>query len=179
MVQSFTPHLRVMPGDFSTRFITVNLFYPFALSLRGAFKFNRKNLFFMLNKLYFNLSMSTSLNSYSGAIRYMNCPVMYAKSYNDVNYIKVLLLRKLARYCIGQFKASDYSKCHTYSARITQSGFVYVYALNSIGQTVLQVSFWLTFAGFHKPANQPLSKTAVIISRSFIEPAGVQSVTKV
>ena len=128
----------------------------------------------MLNKMYFNLSVSTSLNSYSGVIRYMNCPVMFSKNYNDVNYIKVLLLRKLARYCIAQFKASDYSKCHTYSARINQSGFVYVYALNSIGQTILQVSFWLTFAGFHKPANQPLSKTAVIISQTFTEVTGIQ-----
>lgn len=123
----------------------------------------------MLNKIYFNLSMSTSLNNYNGAIRYIDCPVMFVKSYNDVNYIKVLLLRKLVRYCIGQFKASDYSKCHTYSARINQSGFVYVYALNSIGQTILQVSFWLTFAGFHKPANQPLSNTAVIISSVFVD----------
>lgn len=115
--------------------------------------------------MYFKLAVSTSLNSYSGAIRYIDSPVMFVNKSNDINYIKILLLRKLARYCIGQFKANDYSKCHTYSARINQAGIVYVYSLNSIGNKVLQVSFSLIFAGFHKPANQPLSKTAVIISR--------------
>ncbi|NCU43962.1 hypothetical protein EOL71_03295 [Candidatus Saccharibacteria bacterium] len=113
--------------------------------------------------------MSTSLNNYSGAIRYIDSPVMFVKYYNDMNYIKVILLRKLARYCISQFRMIDHSRDHTYHARINQDGFVYVYSLNPIGNTVLQVSFSLIFAGFHKPANQPLSNTAVMISSVFVD----------
>lgn len=133
----------------------------------------------MLNKLYFTLSISINLHGYYHHIRYIACPVMYVTEPVLLNDVKINLLRKIASYCINQFRVDDLSGLHEYSTRIDENGIVYIYSTNSLGNPVLMIYFSISFASYLRPGKQPLSKTAVIISRSIIQPAGVLSVTKV
>ena len=133
----------------------------------------------MLNKLYFSLSVSTNIQGYNNQLRYIDSPVMFIKNAKDINYTKILLLRKLSVYCIKQLKKTDLSGQHTYWTYISDNSIIYIISTDSTGNSILMLTFSINFAGAHFPGKQPLSKTAVIISRTFIEPAGVQSVTKV
>ena len=133
----------------------------------------------MLNKLYFSLSVSANIQGYYNHIRYITSPVMYVTEPILLHVVKINLLRKIASYCINQFRINDLSGLHVYSTRIDENGTVYIYSTNSLGNPVIMISFSISFAGYHSLSKQPLSKTAVIISRAIIEPAGVQSVTKV
>ena len=123
----------------------------------------------MLNKLYFNLSVSTNIQGYYNHIRYITSPVMYVTEPVLLNDVKINLLRKIASYCINQFRINDLSSLHVYSTTIDENGTVYVYSTNSIGNPVLMISFSISFAGYHSLAKQPLSKTAVIISTTYTE----------
>ena len=133
----------------------------------------------MLNKMYFDLSISVSDSAYNGLLRYVDSPVMFVNKIDSLHYVHTLLIRKIARFAIGQFRCSDRSKLLIYSYMIHENGTVKILSTDSADNCVLLYSFSLHFAGMHRPGKQPLSKTAVIISRSFIEQAGVQSITKV
>ena len=133
----------------------------------------------MLNKIYFDLSVSVSEQAYNGLLRYINSPVMYVNKIDSLHYVHTLLIRKIARFAIGQFRCSDRSKLLKYCYLICENGTVKVFSVDTADNWVILLSFSLHFAGMQRPGKKPLSKTAVMISRSFIEPAGVQSVTKV
>lgn len=123
----------------------------------------------MLNKLYFSLSVSTNIQGYYNHIRYITSPVMYVSEPVLLNDVKINLLRKIASYCINQFRVNDLSGLHVYSTTIDENGTVYVYSTNSIGSPVLMISFSISFASYLRPGKQPLSKTAVMISSVFVD----------
>ena len=66
----------------------------------------------MLNKLYFSLSVSTNIQGYYNHIRYITSPVMYVSEPVILNDVKINLLRKIASYCINQFRINDLSGLH-------------------------------------------------------------------
>lgn len=133
----------------------------------------------MLNKMYFDLSISISDSAYNGLLRYVNSPVMYVNRIDSLHYVHSLLIRKLARYLIRQFRCSDYSKLLKYSYYIHENGTVKVLSVDRADNWVMLLSFSLHFASMHRHGKQPLSKTAVMISQTFIEGVGIQSVIKV
>ena len=133
----------------------------------------------MLNKMYFNMSISVSDSAYNGLLRYVDSPVMFVNKIYSLHYVHTLLIRKIARFAIGQFRCSDRSKLLKYCYLIHENGTVKILSVDTADNSVLLLSFSLHFCCIHRPGKRPLSNTAVIISRSFIEPAGVQSVTKI
>ena len=129
--------------------------------------------------MYFDLSVSVSEPAYNGLLRYVDSPVMYVRKIDSLHYVHAILLRKIARFVIGQFRCSDHSKLLSYSYLIHENGTVKILSTDSSENWILLYSFSLHFAGYHRPGKKPLSKTAVMISRTFIEGAGIQSVIKV
>ena len=121
----------------------------------------------MLNKMYFDLSVSVSDSAYNGLLRYMNSPVMFVNKIDSLHYVHTLLIRKIARFAIGQFRCSDRSKLLEYAAYIHENGTVKILSVDRAGNFVLLLSFSLHFSWIHRPGKQPLSKTAVIISRMY------------
>lgn len=133
----------------------------------------------MLDELYFNLSVSVSEPSYNGLLRYVDSPVMYVRKVDSLHYVKAILLRKIARFIIAQFRCSDHSKLLSYSYLIHENGTVKILSTDSSDNCILLYSFSLHFASLHRAGKQPLSKTAVMISRTFNEGVRIQSVVKV
>ena len=133
----------------------------------------------MLNKMYFDLSVSVSDSAYNGLLRYINSPVMYVNRIDSLHYVQTLLIRKLARFVIAQFRCSDHSKLLKYSYYIHENGTVKVLSVDRADNWVILLSFSLHFASMHRPGKQPLSKTAVMISKTFVKEVGIQSVAKV
>ena len=126
----------------------------------------------MLNKIYFDLSVSVSEQAYNGLLRYINSPVMYVNKIDSLHYVHTLLIRKIARFAIGQFRCSDRSRLLKYCYLIHDDGSVKVFSIDTADNWVMLISFSLHFAGMHRPGKQPLGKTAVMISRTIVEQAG-------
>ena len=125
------------------------------------------------------MSISVSDSAYNGLLRYVDSPVMFVNKIDSLHYVHTLLIRKIARFAIGQFRCSDRSKLLKYCYLIHENGSVKILSVDTADNWVLLLSFSLHFTGIHRPGKQPLSNTAVIISRSFFEPAGIQSVAKI
>ena len=121
----------------------------------------------MLNKMYFDMSISVSDSAYNGLLRYINSPVMYVNRIDSLHYVQALLIRKLVRFVIAQFRCSDRSKLLNDIYIIHENATVKILSVDSAENWVLLLSFSLRFAGIHRPGKQPLSKTAVIISRLY------------
>ena len=113
------------------------------------------------------MSVYVSDSAYNGLLRYINSPVMYVNNNASLHYVHTLLIRKLARFVIAQFRCSDRSKLLKYSYLIHENGTVKVLSVDSADNWVILLSFSLHFSGLHRPGKQPLSKTAVIISRMY------------
>lgn len=119
----------------------------------------------MLNKLYFSLTYSIELRSLVYQLRGLNSLFTVVNKSPELHSSIVLLDQKIKRYVISQ--VSNY----TYKIPLTLSHEVNNYGVNTIcceflPGTSVPIFYWkLHFEGYIRPGKQPLSKTAVIISR--------------
>lgn len=118
--------------------------------------------------MYFDMSISVSDSAYNGLLRYVDSPVMFVNKIDSLHYVHTLLIRKIARFAIGQFRCSDHSKLLKYYYHIHENGTVKVLSVDRAYNWVILLSFSLHFAGMHRPGKQPSSNTAVIISSVFV-----------
>ena len=119
------------------------------------------------------MSISVSDSAYNGLLRYVNSPVMFVNKIDSLHYVHTLLIRKIARFAIGQFRCSDRSKLLKYCYLIHDDGAVKILSVDTADNKILLLSFSLNFCGIHRHGKQPLSKTAVIISQTFTKVTGI------
>lgn len=133
----------------------------------------------MINKLCFSLSYSIELGALEYPLRNLHSLFTIVNKAPELHSSAVLLDHKIKRYVFTTVNKMFNQSTKELSHEVNELGLNVIYC-EFIKGVKSPLFYWkLNFDSFVRPGKQPLSNTAVIISRSFIEPAGVQSVTKV
>lgn len=121
----------------------------------------------MLNKLYFLLSYSIELSSLKNELRGLNSLFTIVNKSPELHSSIILLDYKIKRYVVTQVNKYYYQSPLTLSHEIDSTGMNKICCEFINGEKV-PIFYWqLHFEGYVRPGKQPLSKTAVIISRLY------------
>ena len=121
----------------------------------------------MNNKLYFSLTYSIELRSLVYQLRGLHSLFTVVNKAPELHSSIVLLDQKIKRYVISQVSNYSYKSPLTLSHEVNTDG-VNTICCELLSGASVPLFYWkLHFDGYVRPGNQPLSNTAVIISRMY------------
>ena len=121
----------------------------------------------MLNKLYFSLYYSIELSSLRNELRGLNSLFTIVNKSPELHSCMVQMDYKIKRYVITQVSNHYYNSPLNLSHAVNLDGMNMICAEFLTG-AIVPIFYWrLHFAGYVRPGKQPLSNTAVIISRVY------------
>ena len=121
----------------------------------------------MINKLYFSLSYSIELKALKYHLRNLNSLFTIVNKAPELHSCMVQMDYKIKRYVITQVSNYYYNSPLNLSHAVNLDGMNMICAEFLTG-AIVPIFYWrLHFAGYVRPGRQPLSNTAVIISRLY------------
>ena len=121
----------------------------------------------MNNKLYFSLTYSIELSSLEYKLRGLHSLFTIVNKAPELHSSIILLDYKIKRYVVTQVNKYYYLSPLNMSHEIDSNGMNKI-CCEFITGTSVPIFYWkLHFDGYIRHRNQPLSKTAVIISRLY------------
>ena len=121
----------------------------------------------MLNKLYLSINYSIELNSLKYELRGLNSLFTIVNKSPELHSCIVQMDYKIKRYVITQVSNYINKSPLTLSHEVNTDG-VNTICCELLSGTIVPIFYWrLHFAGYIRPGKQPLSKTAVIISKLY------------
>lgn len=120
----------------------------------------------MFEKIKFELIYSIELKALTNVLRYMNSITIYYVKRKELNDITINLNNRIAHYVKKELCIYYNIKPNEVQHFIDSHGNNYI-GIRFYNNSIVQVVLWKAiFTGAYRSGKQPLSKTAVIISRT-------------